>query len=445
MNIVRENQKDLTSLLRVTVDEGDYAAAVDKVLGDYKRKANVPGFRPGMVPMGVINKMYRKSVTAEEAYKTASEACSKYFEENKIDYLGDLIPSDEQGALDFDHDTSHEFVFEFAATPEVNLSLTAKDKVVRYQIKSDKKMEQNYRASYLRKFGRLVDVDTVESEDALTVTLDNESMNVADAYVGLISMSDAERKPFLGKKVGDVMEVDVNQLYTNPAQRASILQLKEDELASIDPKFKLTITKIRRFAEPELTDEFFKTAFTGGEVTDEASLVKYLRTQIDSELERETGYLFSADLRSYLIKKADLQMPVDFLKKWLNIINENRFSQEEIDRDFPPFLEMMKWNIIRKHFISALSIEITPDDALAEAKNVAMMQFAQYGMNTVADDMLTNYAQQMLENRDEAKKIYEQLYDNKVIEAVTPLVGVETKSVSADEYGKIVEERSKEM
>lgn len=444
MNIVREDLKDLSSLLKVTVNEADYNTAVDKKLHEYKRKANIPGFRPGMVPMGVVNKMFRKEAIAEEAYRAATDACSKYFEENKIDYLGDLLPSDEQQPLDFDTNTSHEFVFEFAVSPEVKIELSPKDKLTRYNIKVDKGMEENFRSSYLRKFGRLVDADKVESEDALNVTLDNEDMNITEAYVGLISMNDEQRKPFIGKKEGDVMNVNVNELYPTAKQRASILQLKEDELDGINPEFKLTITKIRRFAEPELTPDFFKMAFPDGSVTDEATFKKYIKSQIEAELERETGYLFAATLRDYLIEKADLKMPVEFLKRWLAVINEDRFTQEEIERDFAPFLEMMKWSIIRKHYIDSLKLEITPDEALEEAKNSARAQFAQYGMGSVADDMLVNYAQQMLQDREQSKKIYEQLFDNKVIEAATPAVTVESKSVSAEEYGKVVEARSQQ-
>ncbi|GHU98150.1 trigger factor [Bacteroidia bacterium] len=440
MKIVREEQADLTSLLKVTVEQADYSAAVDKTLREYRQKASVPGFRPGMVPMGIIEKMYRKSVTAEQAYRAATDACQKYFEDNKIDYLGDLLPGDAQQPLDFDSGVEHEFVFEFASSPEVGFALSTKDKLTRYNIKVDKKMEDSYRANFLRKFGRLVDVDTVESEDALNVTLDNASMNIAEAYVGLISMDEQGRKPFLGKKVGDKMEVDVNELYKNPAQRAATLQVKEEELGGIDPKMELTITKIRRFAEPEMNDDFFRMAFPEGDVTDQAGLKKYLLGQIAAELERETGYLFAADMRAFLLGKIDLRMPVEFLKKWLYVINENRFSPEEIERDFPPFLEMMKWNIIRKHFMTTLDLTVTREDALQEAKNVAMAQFAQYGMSSVGDEMLTNYASSMLENKEESKRIYEQLLDARVIDAVAGLVAVEPKTISADEYGKIVEQ-----
>lgn len=443
MNIVRENRKDLTTLLTVTVGEADYAAAVDKTLHEYKRKANVPGFRPGMVPMGIINKMYRKGAIAEESYKTASNACFEYIEKEKIDYIGDLLPSDEQKPLDFDNATDFEFLFEMGTAPQINLELSDKDKVTRLEIEINEEMHGGYRSNFLRKFGRLVDVDKVEKDEALSVTLDNESMNIEDAYVGLISMNDQQRVPFIGKKVGDTMDVDVNELYKTPSQRASILQVKEDELATIDPKFKLTITKIRKFADPELNEEFYKMAFPEGNVTGEKGLDTFIDEQISKELSRESDYMFTMNIRNFLVEKANLAMPEAFLKKWLFTINEGKFSMEDIEKDFSQFIDMMRWNLIQKHYVQSLELTVTQEDALEEAKALASMQFAQYGMSSVADDMLAGYAQQILGNKEESKKIFEKLYEQKVVEAVTPLVKIVSKSVSVEDFGKEVEKLQK--
>lgn len=444
MNVVRENREGQTALLKVTVAEADYAPAVDKTLREYKRKANVPGFRPGMVPMGIVNKMYRKGVVAEESYKKASDACFEYIEKEKIQYVGDVIPSDEQKPLDFDNNSDHEFIFEIGVAPEVNIEFGAKDKLTRYVIKADKKMYEGYRSNFLRKFGRLVDVEKVENDEALSVTLDNEQMNVADAYVGLISMDEKERAPFIGKKAGDTMDVDITELYKTPQQRAAILQVKEDELESIDNKFKLTITRIRKFADPELNEEFFKTAFPDGSVTDEKGLETFINEQISKDLGRETDYLFNLQMRKMLLEKANLSMPEDFLKRWLFAINEGKYTQEQIDADFPEFLNVMRWNLILKYFVDKLEIKVTEEDIVGEAKNVAMMQFAQYGMTQVADDMLDNYARQMLSNKEEARRIYDRLYENRVIAAVVPMVNVSDKEVSAEDFGKLAEEATKE-
>ena len=443
MNIIKEARENQTAIIKITVAEADYTAEVDKKLREYKRKANIPGFRPGMVPMGIINKMYRKGVVAEVAYKMASDACFEYIEKEGIDYMGDVLPSEEQGAFDFDNNTEHEFIFELGLAPKVELELTEKDKVTRYKIKVDEEMRSGYRGQFLRTYGRLVDVEVVENDEAVMCTLDNGDIKTEDAYVGLISMTEEERKPFIGKKVCDQMIVNVNELYKSTQQRASVLGLKENELASINPEFNLTITKIRKYADPEMNEEFFKMAFPEGNVTSEEQFEKFIDEKIAAELKKESDYVFSQTLREYLVEKANLTLPEDFLKRWLLVINEGKFTMEEIEKDFAPFVEMMKWSAVQKHFAKTLNVEVKQEDMLAEAKAYAAAQFAQYGMMNVADEMLANYAQQILANKEEANKLIEKVYEAKVIEAVTPLVKVSNKSVTIAELNKILAKKAK--
>lgn len=440
MNIVREQREQNNSLIKVTVGEKDYGDAVEKSLREYKRKANIPGFRPGMVPMGVIKKMYGKGVLAEQAYRQASEAAFNYLQEQKIDYVGDVIPSEEQGDFDFENGTEFEFIFEIGEAPEVKLELSAKDKMTYYTIKVDKKMHDDYRSNFLRRFGRLVDTDKVTADEALEVTLDNGDMKIEGAYVGLISMNEEERKPFIGKKVGFKTEVNVNELYKNPSQRAAVLQVKENELEGIKPEFTLEITKIRKFAEPELNEEFFKTAFPGGEVKDEAGLDKFIDARIEPELRRESDYLFTLQLRDYLVQKAGLKMPEAFLKRWLYTINEGKFSMEDIEKDFDQFLTMFTWNYLQKHFIKADNLAVSKEEALAEAKALAAAQFAQYGMPSAPDDMLEGYAEKILSDKEQGQKIFEKLYEVKVVEDIKSKIKVTEKAVSADDFAKLAKE-----
>lgn len=438
MNIVKEPREGQTAVIKVTVGEADYAADVDKKLHEYKRKANIPGFRPGMVPMGIINKMYRKGVVAETAYKKASDACFEYIEKENIDYMGDVLPSEEQGAFDFDNQTEHEFVFEVGLAPEVNMTLSDKDKVVRYKIKADAEMRRTYRNNFLRTYGHLVDVDKVEKEEAVMGELSNGEITADDAYVGLISMSDEERKPFIGKKVGDQMIVNVNELYRSKQQRASVLGVKEHELEGISPEFNFKITKIRRYADPEMNEEFFKQAFPEGNVTDEAGFEAFIDAKIESELEKESDYVFAGTLRDYLVDKAAFTLPEEFLKRWLVAINEGKFTREDVEKDFDSFARMMKWSAVQKHFAKELKVEVKKEDMEAEAKAYAAAQFAQYGMMNLSDEMLANYSKQILSNKDEANKLLERVYENKVIEAVKPLVKVTVKNVTVDELNKIM-------
>ena len=440
MKIVREQREGNSSLVKVTVEEQDYREAVEKELRNYRRKANIPGFRPGMVPMGIVKKMYGKGVLAEQSYRTASNAVFEYLQKENIDYLGDVIPSDEQGDFDFENGIEFEFVFEFGEAPEIKLDLSEKDKLTYNRIKVDKKMHDDYRANYLRGYGRLVDADEVTSDEALSVTLDNGEMNVADAYVGLISMSEEERKPFIGRKVGYKTSVNINELYKNPSQRAAILQVKENELESVKPEFTLEITKIRKFAEPELNEEFFKMAFPAGNVASEAELDAFVDAEIGKELSRESDYLFTLQVRDYLVKKAGLKMPEAFLKRWLYTINEGKFTMEEIEKDFDQFLKMFTWNYLQKHIIKQENISVSREEAEAEAKALAQAQFAQYGMPSAPDDMLAGYAKQILDNKEQSQKIYEKLFETKVVEAVKGKIKVSEKAVSADEFAKLARE-----
>ena len=440
MKITREQREVGTSLLKVVVGEADYAEAVDKALREYKRKANIPGFRPGMVPMGVVRKMFGKGVVAEQAYKLASNSVFEYLQKEGIDYVGDVIPSEEQGDFDFENNTEHEFMFEIGEAPKVDVTLSKEDKLTYNKIKIEKTMHEQYKDNYLRRFGRLVEVDIVSKDEALTVTLDNGDMRIEDAYVGLISMTDEERKPFEGKKVGDKMEVNVNELYKSETQRASILQVKGEELESINPNFSLEITQIRQFANPELNEEFFKMAFPDGNITSEAELDKFVDAEIEKELSREADYLFTIRVRNFLMEKAGLQMPEAFLKRWLYTINEGKFTMEDIEKDFEGFIKMFTWNYLQKHFIQAYELTVSEDEVNAEAKEFAKAQFAQYGMPSAPEEMIENFSKQILSNKEQAQKIYEKLYELKVVEYVKSQIKVSNKSVSAEDFAKLAQE-----
>ena len=440
MKITREQREVGTSVLKVVVGEADYGEAVDKALREYKRKVNVPGFRPGMVPMGVVRKMYGKGVVAEQAYKLASNSVFEYLQKENIDYVGDVIPSEEQGDFDFDNNTEHEFMFEIGEAPKIEMELTKDDKLTYNKIKVEAEIFEAYKDNYLRRYGRLVDVEKVETDEALTVTLDNGDMRIEGAYLGLISMSDDERKPFEGKKVGDTMEIDVNEVYKSASQRASILQVKEDELETINPKFTAEITQIRQFANPELNEEFFKMAFPDGKITSEAELDKYLNDEVEMEMGREADYLFTIRVRNFLMEKAALQMPEAFLKRWLYTINEGKFSMEDIEKDFDAFLKMFTWNYIQKHFIQTYELTVSPEEIEAEAKEFAKAQFAQYGMPSAPEEMITNFSKQILENKEQAQKIYEKLYELKVVEYVKSKIKVTNKSVTSEEFAKLAQE-----
>lgn len=435
MNVVAKKQKNQEELIKVTVSPADYEEAVTKTLKDYRKKANIPGFRPGMVPMGVVNKMYRKNVLAEETYRAAYKGMGDYIEKHKMEILGDPMPAESQPELDFAEGTEFEFHFRLGLAPEVNIDLAAVT-VPRYDVTVDKKTKDNYRQNLLQRHGKLVDAEAVTSDEAITGTLTQGDKSIEEAYIGLVGMKEADRKPFIGKKVGDTMEIDVNEVYASPAHRASALGVKEEELAGIDPKYTLTITKIRKFELPQITEEFLKEAFKNEEMKTEADFDKYVAAQIKKELEREVEFKFIVDTRKAMIDAAKLTLPEAFLKDWLFAVNQGKFSKEEIEKEFPQFLEMMQWDVIRKKYAAEGEIKVTEEDMLNEARNIARIQFAQYGLPDVEGEMLDHYAKQLLNSKEEGRKLYDSMFERKVIDYIATKVQVKKEKISLEKFSE---------
>lgn len=439
MNVQLENLADQTALIRVSVELADYAEKVDKTLRAHKRKAQIPGFRPGMVPMGIINKMYRKGAIADQTYRSATDEAFKYIKDNNIDTMGDIMPAEAQGDIDFDTQSDFEFVFQVGIAPQVDVNLSKDDKIEQFVIVPNQEMTDGYRDNFLKRFGKLVDVDKIEKDEAVNVTFTNADMSVEDAYIGLISMSEEQRAPFIGKVVGDKMEVNINELYPDQKQLAAVLSLDKEELETLNPNFTIEITNIRTFRNPELNEEFFAMAYPDGSIKDEAAFNADIDAKVNAELAQQTEFKIVEQVRDYMLAKLNLSLPEQFLKNWLFQINEGKFTMEDIEKEFPAFLDMMRWDLVKRAVAMGDGIQITEEDAIAEAKNMALMQFRYYGMMVPAEDMLDNYAKQILSKEEEAKKIYERVGERKVVDAIMNKVAVEPKNMSIDEFSAMVQ------
>lgn len=438
MNVTRADQAGQTTIITVTVEGKDYAEKLEKTLKEHKRKATIPGFRPGMVPMAMINKMYRKSAMADLTYRMATDAAFDFIKTEQIDPVGDLMPADAQKEIDFDTQADFDFVFEIGLAPKVNLDFDAKDKVEKVVVTPTKEMIDGFTDNYLRRYGKLVEVDKVEKEEAVSCTLENADMRIEEAYVGLISMADEDRKPFVGKKVGDKMEVNVNELYKDPKQRAAILSLKETEMETMNPVFELEVTKIRKFENPKLDAEFFALAFPEGDIKDEKAFEAKMLEMVTAELASQTEFKWLDTVRDYVVEKSAMTLPEEFLKSWLFNINEGKFTMEQIQAEFEDFTRMMKWDLVKRAVAKAEKLEVTKEDAMSEAKAVALAQFRQYGMASVADDMLENYATQMLSNQEQAKQMFEAAGEKKVIDALIAKLTVKEKKMTVDEFSQML-------
>lgn len=439
MKVTRADQKGQTSLLTVAVQKADYAENVEKQLKDYRKKANVPGFRVGMAPRSLIEKMYGRQTLVDTAYRLATDAAFEFLKDEKIDPIGDLMPAEDQPKIDFDKQEDFEFIFEIGLAPEVNIDYSTKDKIEKLVVTADEQMVKGYTDNFLRRYGKLVDVDTVVAQEAISCTLDNSDMRLEDAYVGLISMNDDERKPFVGKKVGDKMTVDINELYKDPKQRAAILSVDQKELDGVNPQFEMEITKIRAFENPEIDAEFLAMAFPEGDVATKKDFEAKMVMEVEAELASQTEFKWEDNVRDLALVKANLSLPEEFLARWLFTINEGKFTKEQVAEELPQFIDMMRWDLIKRKIAQVENIEVKQEDVLSQAKSMALAQFRHYGMATVADDMLDNYAKQILSNKDEARKIFDQVGQKRVIDAIAAKVTVRVKKVTVEEFSKIME------
>ncbi len=439
MNVVKENLENQVALLKVTVESADYSQEVDNQLKVYKKKAQMPGFRPGMVPMSLINKMYKKGVTAEEAYKVASKGVYDYIQDNSVAIIGDPIPSDKQVELDFENNTSLEFAFEIGLAPEVKIDL-AKLTLKKYEIEINDEIVSNFKSSYLQKYGKLVDQEVVVLDEALSVSLDSEDIAIEDAYVGLISMTEEERAPFIGKALGDKMDVNINELYKTPAQRASILSVKEEELDAINPNFSLTITRIRKFETPEITAEFLKEAFEDGSVATPEQFDAFVLARIGENLEEESAAKMVIDGKETIVEAAALTLPDTFLKKWLLAINEGKFDEVAIEKEYSAFGEYVRWSNICGFYSNEGGFAVAQEEIASEAKNLARMQFAYYGMPNPEEAMLENYVKSIVENKDEQRRIYETLLSKKCVEYIAEKANIQLEKISYNDFAALAQQ-----
>ncbi len=450
MNITRENTDDLNVVLKLALGKEDYEERVTNVLNTHKKKAVIPGFRPGKVPFGLISKMYRKPVLLEEINKLVSESISKFIEDEKLNILGEPLPHEgEATKIDWDTDSDFEFKFDLALAPDFELKLSSKDKIPYYKIEVDNEMIDKYIDSYTQRFGEFIHVDTIEEKDMLSVSLVqlNESGEVKDGGIcsdeSRISVDlikdESIKSAILKSKIEDTLVVDLKKAYPNDTEIASILKIKSAEAANVSGDFKLAIKDIQRFSKAEVNQELFNKVYGEGNV----SSVDDFRSKISEEaslgLTRDSEYKFKIDVKDSMIKKFKSNLPEEFLKRWLFEINQGKFTQEEINKDFDKFIEDLKWQLIKDKIAKDNEIKITEEDIMASAKENARLQFSYYGMSNVPDEHLTTFAQRTLSDDKQARKVAEGCMENKIIEFIKSAVKIEEKEISSEKFNKMFE------
>ena len=449
MNIVKNDIDQNNATITISVEKADYAEKVEKTLRDYRKKANMPGFRPGMVPMGLIKKMYGKSVEAEELNKLVSDALYNYIRDNNIAILGEPLPNESQKTIDFETQEDFDFVFDIAVAPEFEINLTQKDKVNYYNIAVSDEMIENQLKSYTGRYGKYVQEEVVEEKDmvkgellelATKKKVKEDGIRVEGAVLTPAYMqNEAQKKLFVGAKKGDTIVFNPKKAFANVTEISSMLKISKEEAESFTADCQITIEGITRYVESEVNQELFDKVYGEGVVKNEKEFRARIKENIQENLIADSDYKFGIDAREMLVKKLDgAVFPEEFLKRWLLVANEN-LTAEKLDEDFPKMLLDLKWHLIKNKLAKANEVKIEPADVEEFAKKMTRAQFAQYGMIGIEDDIVTKYAQDMLKKEDTIKNIIDKVTEDKVLEAVKKAVKLNKKEISIEDFNKLFE------
>ncbi len=449
MNIVRKDLDQSNAMVTLSIEKVDYTEKVDKTLRDYRKKANIPGFRPGMVPVGLVKKMYGKAVLAEEINKLVSDGLYGYIRDNNINILGEPLPNQtEQKQIDFETQEVFEFVFDLGIAPEFEVELTKKDKVAFYNITVSEEMIDNQVKSYTGRYGKYIQEDSVEEKDMLKGELlemadgkvNEEGLKVQDATMTIAYMKDADQKAlFAGAKKGDLITFNPAKAYVEEAEISSLLKISKDEAKTIDADFQLKIESITRYHESEIDQELFDKVYGEGVVSSVEEFRAKIKENIQENLTSDSEYKFGVDAQEMLIAKYNnLPFPDAFLKRWVLSSNEN-LTAEKLDEDYSKMIADLTWHLVKDKLAKANDVKVEKEDVEEFAKKMAKAQFAQYGMIGMDDEIIANYAKDMLKKEDTLKNIVDKVAEEKVFAAVKETVKLETKEVSIDEFNKMFE------
>lgn len=449
MNIVRKDIDSSNATITISIEKADYSEKVEKTLRDYRKKANIPGFRPGMVPLGLLKKMYGKSILAEEINKILSDELYKYIQDNSINLLGEPLPNEtEQKDIDFSTQEDFEFVFDLGLAPEFEVELNKKDKVKYYQITPSEEMINNQIKSYTGRYGKYVQEESVEEKDMVKGVLTEltegkvkeSGIQVQDAVLTPAYMKDeASKALFANAKVGDTITFNPKTAFENEAEISSLLKISKEEVAEVTADFQFTIESITRYHEAEIDQDLFDKVYGEGVVKSAEEFTEKIKANIQETLAQDSEYKFGIDAREVLVKKYDdLAFPDTFLKRWLMATNKN-LTAETLETDYPKMIADLKWQLIKDKIAKSNDIKVEKDDVEDFGRKIARSQFAQYGMIGMDDAILDNYVKDMLKKEETLKNIIDKVAENKVLDIIKDAVKVDTKEVSIEEFNKMFE------
>ncbi|MBR3977544.1 MAG: trigger factor [Bacteroidaceae bacterium] len=446
MEFTLKNQDATSAILSVKIQEADYSALVEKQLKNFRQKANFPGFRPGMVPMGLVKKQYGTAVKAEEINKLLQTKIFEYIRENKVDMLGEPLPIEEQQAsINMAEDKDFTFEFEIALAPKFDAVLDSSDKLAYYRIQPTDEMIEGQVNAYAQRCGEYKQVESYENGDMLKGTLTEsveEGIVVREAVMMPSYMKNDEQKAlFAGAKVNDIVTFNPSVAFdSNEAELSSLLKVEKNEVAAHSGEFTFAVTEITRFVASELNQTVFDAAFGKDAVTNEADFRAKIAEQFEARFEVESDYKLLMDVRTYLTEKlGKFEYNEPILRR---VMEGNKNGEAVSEEEFQKSLTELSWHLVKEQLARKYEIKIDDSDVLDVAKAATRDQFAQYGMANVPDDLLENYAKEMLKQEKTREALINRAVDVKLIQAIKGAVVLDEQKVSVEEFNKLVSENA---
>lgn len=449
MNIVKEQVDALNAVLKVEVKAEDYQAKVEEVLTNYRKTANIPGFRKGKVPAGIIRKQYETPVKIEEVNKLLQDAIYKFITEEKLDILGNPLPKEDENIDWKSSNNDLNFTYELGLAPEVDIKITKRNKLDYYKIKADDALIDGYIDNIAKRYGKMSSPEQVEAGDLIYgefVEVDADGKDIEggiinNASVSLEFIKDEEvKKALLGATVDTAVVFNVKEVFENTTDIASMLNISKEEVEALENEFRFTIATINRMEPAELNQELFDKVFGEGTVKNEKEFRAKVAEDAEKQYQSETDRKFHNDVVLYLLDKYNFELPDAFLKRWLMSASQEPITMEQLEAEYDQYAKSLKWQIIESKIAQANDIKVTFEDIQAFAAQSIKAQMAQFGHTNPTEDEVNDVAKRVLQNQEEVKKIQDQLFVEKTLNYFKETFGINEKEVSFDEFVKLANE-----
>lgn len=444
MNVSVKNTGDLNAVLSVEIKAEDYQAKVEKQINDYRKKASVPGFRPGHVPAGLIRKQYGKGILIEEVNQMLQHAVEDHLKEQKLDILGNPLPVPQ---TDIDWDTQTDFVFDFelGLAPEFSLTVDSKIKVPYYKITADKEMLERYSSDYAKRFGKMsfpeaIEEDSIVKAYAVEVEADENAKEEGISGEVTFTMDNITGKKnissLIGSKKDDFVILDVAKAFKKEFSVSGMLKVSDEELAASTGNFRFKIEEISKLEPAEINQELFDKVFGEGTIADEKAFLARIKEDAENMFIGESERKFYEDVREVVLGKTKFDLPDEFLKKWMQTSGEKPISQEEVEIEYPKMKDGLKWQLVENKVVQEHKIEVNREELKEFTKSMITKQMAQYGPLPESMD-LDSIAENVMQNQEEVQRMSEQLFMEKIVQFFKENVKLAEKEVSFDEFIKL--------